>query len=104
MSITTKLRDRVDILSTVGTGGLLHADVPAHVYIVDSARAGELGAVFVSETLRVILPADIEIDRTTMVVRWRGNLYGSGTDPMYRRRNGTDHHQTVTLKRYEGGG
>lgn len=102
MSIASRLRDRVDILNKTN-GAVLHADVPASVYVADSETPTETGRPNrLVETLRVIMTTDVEVNRLTMHLKWRNKVYSFDSDPMYRRRNGRDHHQTINLVRVEG--
>ena len=101
MSVNTKLWDTVDILDE-DDASVLHADLPAHVDIADSETPAETG--WPNRLWRPCgssCPA-VEIDRLSMLLRWRDEPYHFDSDAMLRRVRGQDHHQTFNLVRTEG--
>lgn len=109
MSITSRLNDRIDIHGRYPNnpntaGELIRADVPAYVFGQSSlGQPIEGDPLQVMTTVRVILPPDFDIDldpQDHMVV-WRGQAYRIDGRPVWSRRNGRDHHQTIELQRRE---
>lgn len=109
MSITSRLNDRIHIHAPLPgysnvAGELIRADVPAYVFGQSSlGQPAEDNPLQVMTTIRVILPPDfdIDLDRQAHIVVWRGKAYRLDGRPVWSRRNGRDHHQTIELERRE---
>lgn len=104
-----KLWDRVDIHEyrhvSEPVGPMLAANVPAHVYSMDSIQSLTVGIGWhIETTTRAILPADLGIELRPLEhqIVWRGQRWDVEGLPVWRRKHGRDHHQTVTLRRLEG--
>lgn len=90
-----KLTDSVEIMTGSGTSlGTLRAHVG---YVAILKRSKETGAVMPQEELRVMVPPDPRAENTANHVKWRGKTYRIQGEVQIYRRNGRDHHFTITL-------
>lgn len=103
-----KLWDRVTIHEyrhqSEPVGPVLAANVPAHIYSMDSLQELRLGMGWrIETTTRAILPATLHIALrpTEHQIMWRGERWEIDGLPVWRRKHGRDHHQTVTLRRVD---
>lgn len=95
------LLDRVTITSS--SPGVTEADgvpVPAHVYHTTTGVSATGGALYSTESLRVIVATIPEhMSPTSHVVWWHGERYSLEGPPMRRMRRGRPHHYTIPLQR-----
>lgn len=89
-----RLTDRVEILDPAGqTLGEFKAQVG---YSSKLASSADIGLVYVEEKLTVIVKPVPAIENGGFV-RWRGKTYPYDGRVKIHRKNGRDHHFTITL-------
>lgn len=111
-----RLRDTVDVLRAGETvdpynpsrvtpkwtsGVTTIPGVPAEVVFVTVASIQTATRNALVEELRAVIPP-MDFDPAWNRLRWRGKLYSTDAPPMIRRRNGADHHLTISLKLVTG--
>lgn len=92
-----RLTDRIELITETGS---VEAELRAQVGTTGLAEiTTATGQYVLEEKLRAIIPPD---DRATpgRRWRWRGDDYTQYEAPKVRRKNGRDHHYTITLERY----
>lgn len=71
--------------------------LPAEVMNSSVAKLTAPGVDSNVEELRAVIPP-FDYDPDNHRIRWRGKQYTNDGPPKVRRRNGRDHHLTITLK------